>query len=117
MATLYPSLEDMKGHQILQVSVSAVAFQGASRPPPPPGSLGLGGAQPGAHPVSRQAQAAAGVRTPPTTVVTEKPKLDSGTGNAGCHRLSLSRGCLRVGGAALTGQGGSAETPPPQLWP
>ncbi|NWW69845.1 SDCB2 protein, partial [Climacteris rufus] len=45
MATLYPSLEDMKGHQILQ------------------------------------AQAAAGVRTPPTTVVTEKPKLTSGTGN------------------------------------
>ncbi|XP_064023877.1 syntenin-2 isoform X4 [Pogoniulus pusillus] len=43
MATLYPSLEDMKGHQILQ------------------------------------AQAAAGVRTPPTTVVTEKPKLPSGT--------------------------------------
>lgn len=43
MATLYPSLEDMKGHQILQ------------------------------------AQAAAGVRTPPTTVVTEKPKLSSGT--------------------------------------
>ncbi|NXW54854.1 SDCB2 protein, partial [Eurystomus gularis] len=46
MATLYPSLEDMKGHQILQ------------------------------------AQTAAGVRTPPTTVVTEKPKLDSGTTNA-----------------------------------
>ncbi|XP_019328547.1 PREDICTED: syntenin-2 [Aptenodytes forsteri] len=43
MATLYPSLEDMKGHQILQ------------------------------------AQAAAGVRTPATTVVTEKPKLISGT--------------------------------------
>ncbi|NWS70975.1 SDCB2 protein, partial [Crotophaga sulcirostris] len=43
MATLYPSLEDMKGHQILQ------------------------------------AQAAAGVRTPATTVVTEKPKLLSGT--------------------------------------
>ncbi|KAM9528058.1 syntenin-2 [Guaruba guarouba] len=43
MATLYPSLEDMKGHQILQ------------------------------------AQAAAGVRTPPTTVVTEKPKLSSDT--------------------------------------
>ncbi|KAM6242879.1 syntenin-2 isoform 1-T2 [Spheniscus humboldti] len=43
MATLYPSLEDMKGHQILQ------------------------------------AQAAAGVRTPATTVVTEKPKLVSGT--------------------------------------
>ncbi|KAM7090845.1 LOW QUALITY PROTEIN: syntenin-2 [Ciconia maguari] len=41
MATLYPSLEDMKGHQILQ------------------------------------AQAAAGVRTPATTVVTEKPKLVS----------------------------------------
>ncbi|KAM6194480.1 syntenin-2 isoform 2-T2 [Sarcoramphus papa] len=39
MATLYPSLEDMKGHQILQ------------------------------------AQAAAGVRTPATTVVTDKPKL------------------------------------------
>ncbi|NXK13829.1 SDCB2 protein, partial [Herpetotheres cachinnans] len=39
MATLYPSLEDMKGHQILQ------------------------------------AQAAAGVKTPTTTVVTEKPKL------------------------------------------
>ncbi|XP_068272405.1 syntenin-2 [Nyctibius grandis] len=39
MATLYPSLEDMKGHQILQ------------------------------------AQAAAGVRTPPTTVAAEKPKL------------------------------------------
>ncbi|NWZ56909.1 SDCB2 protein, partial [Haliaeetus albicilla] len=39
MATLYPSLEDMKGHQILQ------------------------------------AQAAAGVRTPATTVLTEKPKL------------------------------------------
>ncbi|NWX39267.1 SDCB2 protein, partial [Steatornis caripensis] len=39
MATLYPSLEDMKGHQVLQ------------------------------------AQAAAGVRTPATTVVTEKPKL------------------------------------------
>ncbi|NXJ89737.1 SDCB2 protein, partial [Corythaixoides concolor] len=39
MATLYPSLEDMKGHQILQ------------------------------------AQAAAGVRTPATTVATEKPKL------------------------------------------
>ncbi|XP_042656753.1 syntenin-2 [Tyto alba] len=46
MATLYPSLEDMKGHQILQ------------------------------------AQAAAGVRTPPTTVVTEKPKLVSGTSGA-----------------------------------
>ncbi|NXY37513.1 SDCB2 protein, partial [Pomatorhinus ruficollis] len=44
MATLYPSLEDMKGHQVLQ------------------------------------AQAAAGVRTPATTVVTEKPKLTSGTG-------------------------------------
>ncbi|XP_040465324.1 syntenin-2 [Falco naumanni] len=44
MATLYPSLEDMKGHQILQ------------------------------------AQAAAGVKTPATTVVTEKPKLVSGTG-------------------------------------
>ncbi|KAM6319413.1 syntenin-2 [Podargus strigoides] len=43
MATLYPSLEDMKGHQILQ------------------------------------AQAAAGVRTPATTVVTEKPKLVSGS--------------------------------------
>ncbi|XP_065547892.1 syntenin-2 [Lathamus discolor] len=43
MATLYPSLEDMKGHQLLQ------------------------------------AQAAAGVRTPPTTVVTEKPKLSSDT--------------------------------------
>ncbi|NXL52089.1 SDCB2 protein, partial [Podilymbus podiceps] len=46
MATLYPSLEDMKGHQVLQ------------------------------------AQAAAGVRTPATTVVTEKPKLISGTRNA-----------------------------------
>ncbi|NXI99947.1 SDCB2 protein, partial [Psophia crepitans] len=45
MATLYPSLEDMKGHQILQ------------------------------------AQAAAEVRTPTTTVVTEKPKLVSGTSN------------------------------------
>ncbi|XP_049673432.1 syntenin-2 [Accipiter gentilis] len=43
MATLYPSLEDMKGHQILQ------------------------------------AQAAAGVRTPATTVLTEKPKLVSDT--------------------------------------
>ncbi|XP_057222039.1 syntenin-2 isoform X2 [Malurus melanocephalus] len=43
MATLYPSLEDMKGHQVLQ------------------------------------AQAAAGVRTPATTVVTEKPKLTLGT--------------------------------------
>ncbi|NXO01000.1 SDCB2 protein, partial [Rhinopomastus cyanomelas] len=43
MATLYPSLEDMKGHQILQ------------------------------------AQAAAGVKTPATTVATEKPKLTSGT--------------------------------------
>ncbi|NXQ72110.1 SDCB2 protein, partial [Quiscalus mexicanus] len=43
MATLYPSLEDMKGHQVLQ------------------------------------AQAAAGVRTPATTVATEKPKLTSGT--------------------------------------
>ncbi|XP_063260492.1 syntenin-2 isoform X2 [Prinia subflava] len=43
MATLYPSLEDMKGHQVLQ------------------------------------AQAAAGVKTPATTVVTEKPKLTSGT--------------------------------------
>ncbi|NWS44812.1 SDCB2 protein, partial [Probosciger aterrimus] len=43
MATLYPSLEDMKGHQILQ------------------------------------AQAEAGVRTPPTTVATEKPKLSSDT--------------------------------------
>ncbi|NXG16698.1 SDCB2 protein, partial [Grallaria varia] len=51
MATLYPSLEDMKGHQVLQ------------------------------------AQAVAGVRTPPTTVVTEKPKLPSGTGNMG-HNLS-----------------------------
>ncbi|NXJ82835.1 SDCB2 protein, partial [Trogon melanurus] len=48
MATLYPSLEDMKGHQILQ------------------------------------AQAAAGLKTPATTVVTEKPKLAPGTGNAGC---------------------------------
>ncbi|XP_051488857.1 syntenin-2 isoform X2 [Apus apus] len=43
MATLYPSLEDMKGHQILQ------------------------------------AQAAAGVRTPATTVASEKPKLARGT--------------------------------------
>ncbi|XP_040431950.1 syntenin-2 [Cygnus olor] len=43
MATLYPSLEDMKGHQVLQ------------------------------------AQAAAGVGTPATTVLTEKPKLTSGT--------------------------------------
>lgn len=41
MATLYPSLEDMKGHQVLQ------------------------------------AQAAAGVGTPATTVLTEKPKLPS----------------------------------------
>ncbi|KAM9372090.1 syntenin-2 isoform 1-T1 [Phaethornis superciliosus] len=47
MATLYPSLEDMKGHQILQ------------------------------------AQASAGVGTPPTTVATEKPKLIPGTGNVG----------------------------------
>ncbi|XP_065610437.1 syntenin-2 [Cyrtonyx montezumae] len=39
MATLYPSLEDMKGHQVLQ------------------------------------AQAAAGIGTPATTVLTEKPKL------------------------------------------
>ncbi|NWI70832.1 SDCB2 protein, partial [Todus mexicanus] len=46
MATLYPSLEDMKGHQVLQ------------------------------------AQADAGVRTPATTVATEKPKLVSGTSNA-----------------------------------
>ncbi|NXE82707.1 SDCB2 protein, partial [Cochlearius cochlearius] len=44
MATLYPSLEDMKGHQLLQ------------------------------------AQAAAGVRTPATTVVTEKPKLAMAVG-------------------------------------
>ncbi|NWX00109.1 SDCB2 protein, partial [Caloenas nicobarica] len=43
MATLYPSLEDMKGHQILQ------------------------------------AQAAAAVRTPATTVAAEKPKLPSNT--------------------------------------
>ncbi|KAK2520734.1 Sdcbp2 [Columba guinea] len=44
MATLYPSLEDMKGHQILQ-----------------------------------QAQAAAAVRTPATTVAAEKPRLPSDT--------------------------------------
>lgn len=43
MATLYPSLEDMKGHQILQVSVSAVAFRGGGEQTHPPGSLGLGG--------------------------------------------------------------------------
>ncbi|NXE68593.1 SDCB2 protein, partial [Calcarius ornatus] len=53
MATLYPSLEDMKGHQVLQ------------------------------------AQAAAGVRTPATTVVTEKPKLTSGTGKGGHDQLTL----------------------------
>ncbi|NWU96078.1 SDCB2 protein, partial [Upupa epops] len=51
MATLYPSLEDMKGHQILQ------------------------------------AQAAAGVKTPPTTVATEKPKLTSGTSNTAPSEL------------------------------
>ncbi|NXK54684.1 SDCB2 protein, partial [Chauna torquata] len=45
MAMLYPSLEDMKGHQVLQ------------------------------------AQAAAGVSTPATTVLAEKPKLASSTGN------------------------------------
>ncbi|KAM4650315.1 syntenin-2 isoform 2-T2 [Amazona ochrocephala] len=49
MATLYPSLEDMKGHQILQ------------------------------------AQAAAGVRTPPTTVVAEKPKLSSDAAPPGLY--------------------------------
>lgn len=58
MATLYPSLEDMKGHQVLQ------------------------------------AQAAAGVRTPATTVVTEKPKLTSGTGKVGPDQLTLCRGSL-----------------------
>ncbi|XP_068768418.1 syntenin-2 [Struthio camelus] len=42
MATLYPSLEDLKGHQILE------------------------------------AQASAGVRTPPTAPVAEKPNLSSG---------------------------------------
>ncbi|NXH13797.1 SDCB2 protein, partial [Bucco capensis] len=46
MATLYPSLEDMKGHQLLQ------------------------------------AQAAAGLRTPPTTVACEKPKLTSSSTDA-----------------------------------
>lgn len=55
------------------------------------------GAQPRANPVSWQAQAAAGVRTPATTVVTEKPKLVSGTDNTGCDQLSLSRRCLGTG--------------------
>lgn len=32
MATLYPSLEDMKGHQVLQVSASSAVLQGVSRP-------------------------------------------------------------------------------------
>ncbi|NWZ82751.1 SDCB2 protein, partial [Poecile atricapillus] len=54
MATLYPSLEDMKGHQVLQ------------------------------------AQAAAGVRTPATTVVTEKPKLTSGAGKLRPHLVCPS---------------------------
>lgn len=31
MATLYPSLEDMKGHQVLQVSASSAVLQGVSR--------------------------------------------------------------------------------------
>ncbi|KAK4812641.1 hypothetical protein QYF61_012151 [Mycteria americana] len=73
MATLYPSLEDMKGHQILQVRVSRP--QGVPVASHPQGR----GAQPRANPVSWQAQAAAGVRTPATTVVTEKPKLVSDT--------------------------------------
>lgn len=46
------------------------------------------------HPVSWQAQAAAGVRTPATTVVTEKPKLTSGTGKVGHDQFTLCRGCL-----------------------
>lgn len=101
MATLYPSLEDMKGHQLLQVSAGAAALGGVSWmqwvPPLSEGPQG-GWAAPQASPISLQAQAAAGVRTPPTTVVPEKPKLSSDTGNAGWDRLSPPGGCLRGGG-------------------
>lgn len=72
--------------------------------PPSEGPQGWG-AQPRANPISWQAQAAAGVRTPTTTVVTEKPKLVSGTGNVGCDWLSLSRGCHGGGGVMLTVEG------------
>lgn len=36
MATLYPSLEDMKGHQLLQVSISAAALGGGEQTPTGP---------------------------------------------------------------------------------
>lgn len=114
MATLYPSLEDMKGHQILQVSTAALwgveqTPMGPCGVPSSEGAQGWG-AEPRASSVSWQAQAAAGVRTPATTVLTEKPKLVSDTGNAGCDRLSPSRGCLGRGEVMLTVQGSSAET-------
>lgn len=58
-------------------------YRGVSRAqwgPTRTGSRGLG-TQPAAHPISQQAQAAAAVRTPATTVAAEKPKLPSDTGN------------------------------------
>ncbi|KAI6073997.1 Syndecan binding protein 2 [Aix galericulata] len=69
MATLYPSLEDMKGHQVLQVGVRSMSLWGGEGLTPR--------GSPRAPPFSRQAQAAAGVGTPATTVLTEKPKLPS----------------------------------------
>uniref|UniRef100_A0A8B9UWZ9 Syndecan binding protein 2 n=1 Tax=Anas zonorhyncha TaxID=75864 RepID=A0A8B9UWZ9_9AVES len=69
MATLYPSLEDMKGHQVLQVGVRSTSLWGGEGLTPR--------SSPRAPQLSRQAQAAAGVGTPATTVLTEKPNLPS----------------------------------------
>lgn len=101
MATLYPSLEDMKGHQVLQVGVRSTSLWGGEGLTPR--------GSPRAPPFSRQAQAAAGVGTPATTVLTEKPKLPSG--NVGCDQPPVSRGCLGWG-VAHHGRGGSVGTPP-----
>lgn len=100
MATLYPSLEDMKGHQVLQVGVRSTSLWGGEGLAPR--------GSPRAPQLSRQAQAAAGVGTPATTVLTEKPKLPSG--NVGCDQPPVSRGSL---GWGVAHHGRGAQRRPP----
>lgn len=111
MATLYPSLEDMKGHQVLQVSVRSSAQWGWSDPLSTHGDP-MAGAVPRANPISPRLRQLLGSAPPPPRC---SPRSQSSRRSQRSPPVPVMggvvlRGCLGGGWGGLHSEG-SAETP------
>lgn len=111
MATLYPSLEDMKGHQVLQVSVRSSAQWGWSDPLSTHGDP-MAGAVPRANPISPRLRQLLGSAPPPPRC---SPRSQSSRRSQRSPPVPVMggvvlRGCLGGGWGGPHSEG-SAETP------